>query len=337
MPQYLSEMNDIFVRYDVMTVGELPYTSNQADVMAYIHARNKQLNMVFNFDTVDLGQTPGNRFLPRSFTKQDFKRELFKWQSVIENTDAWTTVFLENHDQGRSVSRFGSDLPEYRVRAAQMLATILATLTGTLFIYQGQEIGMINVPRSWPAEEDKCIKSVSHLAEIQEISNGNPKAISEALDILQMMARDNARVPMQWEGETTNAGFFPDEVKPWMSVLESHREINVKDQVGNKESVLEFWKEMLKLRKAHQDVFVYGRFREISSSVADEDVAVFVKEGEDRRKAVIVANLSKEGKEVKLSSVLGKEVANFTLAIANVDNVAGDRLQPFEARVYISA
>jgi glycosidase len=338
MQEYLSEMNDIFGQYDVMTVGELPYTPNQADVMAYIYARNKQLNMVFNFDVVDLGQTPGNRFVPRPFAKGDFKRELFKWQSVIENTDAWTTVFLENHDQGRSVSRFGSDGPEHRGTSAKMLAVLLATLTGTLFIYQGQEIGMINVPRSWPAEEYKCIKSVSHLAEIREKSNNDPKAMSEALDILQLMARDNARVPMQWEGEPANAGFCPDDAKPWMSVLESHKQINVKDQIGDKGSVLEFWKQMLRLRKSHKDIFAYGRFREIESSKADENIAIFVKEGDDGAKALTVANLSKEVKEMSLSSILAEEGgADFGLAVTNVDNVvAVDRLQPFEARVYIS-
>ncbi|KAJ9615132.1 hypothetical protein H2200_001206 [Cladophialophora chaetospira] len=337
MKDYLSEMSGIFAKYDVMTVGELPYTPDQEHVMAYIYARNKQLNMVFNFDTVDLGQTPGNRFLPRSFTKQDFKRTLFRWQSVIENTDAWTTVFLENHDQGRSVSRFASDLPEYRVRAAKMLATMLTTLTGTLFIYQGQEIGMINVPRSWPAKEYKCVKSVSHLAEIRQSSNGDPKALSEALDVLQLMARDNARVPMQWEGESANAGFCPDDAKPWMSVLESHREINVKNQIGKQSSVLEFWKKMLKLRKEHKDIFVYGRFREIATAALDEEIAIFMKQGDDGRKAVIIANLSKHEMEVRISSLLAKEGSNFGLAVANMDNVAIDRLQAFEARVYLSA
>lgn len=335
MQHYLSEMNEIFGKYDIMTVGELPYTPNQADVMAYISARNKQLNMVFNFDVVDLGQTPGARFITRPFTNRDFKRELFKWQSVIQSTDAWTTVFLENHDQGRSVSRFGSDLPEHRVRAAKTLALILATLTGTLFLYQGQEIGMINAPRSWSAEEYKCIKSVSHLAEVQEQSTGDPTALSEALAVLQRVARDHARVPMQWEGKTSNAGFTPDSVKPWMSVLESHTHINVKDQIDVKGSVLDFWKEVLRLRKAHQDIFVYGNFQELEVVNGDEDIAVFVKEGENGVKAVVVANLSMEEKRLAMSSILSEAGTNFKLGLVNVDDGLEDLLQPFEARVYL--
>ncbi|EXJ74557.1 glucan 1,6-alpha-glucosidase [Cladophialophora psammophila CBS 110553] len=336
MQEYLCEINDILANYDTMTVGELPYTPNEADVMAYISARNKQLNMVFNFDVVDLGQTPGARFIPRPFTTKDFKRELFKWQSVIENTDAWTTVFLENHDQGRSVSRFASDLPGFRVRAAKMLAVILATLTGTLFIYQGQEIGMINAPRSWSADEYKCIKSVSHLNEVREKSKSDPNALSEALDILQKTARDHARVPMQWKGQGANAGFCPDHVKPWMSVLESHEQINVEDQVGNKSSVLQFWKQIVRLRKVRKDVFVYGKFREIESKKADEDMVVFVKEGTDGTKSLTVANMSTQEKKWAPMAVL-EDGRTFSLAIANVDDPGKDSLQPFEARVYVSA
>ncbi|KAF5622639.1 glucan 1 6-alpha-glucosidase [Fusarium tjaetaba] len=151
--EYLREMKEVMKPYDVMTVGELPNTPDLEDVLKYIspgsQPGSQEIDMVFNFDTVNLGQTPGNRFLPLPFDKNDFKRCLTKWQKLPETTGSWTTVFLENHDQGRSVSRFASDLPEYREQAAKMLATVLATMTGTLFIYQGQEIGMINAPDSW--------------------------------------------------------------------------------------------------------------------------------------------------------------------------------------------
>lgn len=102
--------------------------------------------MVFNFDNVNLGQTPDNRFLSVQFNNSEFKRSLTKWQKLLETYGAWTTVFLENHDQGRSVSRFASDLPQYRDVSAKMLATVLATMAGTLFVYQGQEFGMVNAP-----------------------------------------------------------------------------------------------------------------------------------------------------------------------------------------------
>ncbi|KAM0281792.1 hypothetical protein ACHAQH_003374 [Verticillium albo-atrum] len=135
-------------KYDVMTVGELPNTPDLEDVLAYISPSSGALDMVFNFDTVNLGQTPGNRFLPIPFDNNDFKRTLTKWQTLSDVHEAWPTVFLENHDQGRSVSRFASDLAQYREAAANMLATVLSTMTGTLYLYQGQEIGMINAPVS---------------------------------------------------------------------------------------------------------------------------------------------------------------------------------------------
>ncbi|KAK9341822.1 glycoside hydrolase superfamily, partial [Lipomyces starkeyi] len=183
-------------------------------------AQAKQLNMVFNFDTVGLGQTPGDRFRITPYGNVDFKRELTRWQRVIQDTDAWTTVFLENHDQGRSISRFASDVPEHRVMAGKMLAMILGTLTGTLFIYQGQEIGMVNAPVTWPVEEYKCIRSVNYLKMIRERLNHDPTALSKALKALQMVARDHARVPMQWDS-TANAGFCSEAVEPWMSVVGS--------------------------------------------------------------------------------------------------------------------
>lgn len=157
-------MKQVLAPYDIMTVGELPNTPDLEDMWKYISPNSQpgpqEIDMVFNFDTVNLGQTPGNRFLPIPFDN-DFKRCLTKWQKLPETTGAWTTVFLENHDQGRSVSRFGSDLPEFREQVAKMLASLLATMTGTLFLYQGQEIGLINGPESWSANEYKCVRSVN--------------------------------------------------------------------------------------------------------------------------------------------------------------------------------
>jgi oligo-1,6-glucosidase len=253
--EFLLEMNDILNEYDVITVGELPNTPKKSGVMSYISARARNLNMVFNFGVVALGRTPGARFATRPYTNIDFKRELSKWQTTIDDTDAWTTVFLENHDQGRSVFRFASDLPQYRVQAATMLALILSTMTGTLFLYQGQEIGMANMPRSWPAEEYKCIKSVNYYNMIRKKTNDDPSALSKTLDGMQLVGRDNARVLVQWDS-SPNAGFCSGDAKLWMRVIDNYKEINVADQLGD----LEFWKMTLTLRREYKDLFVYGRF-----------------------------------------------------------------------------
>ncbi|KAI2770065.1 CAZyme family GH13 [Penicillium roqueforti] len=143
--EYMREMNDVLSKYDAMTVGELPNTHTLEGVLSYVSAAEKQLSMVFQFDIVDLGQGKDYKFQTNfpGWNLRELKAAVKNTQDIIKDTDAWTTVFMENHDQGRSVSRFGSDkTPELRVRSAKMLAMMQSTLSGTQFIYQGQEIGM---------------------------------------------------------------------------------------------------------------------------------------------------------------------------------------------------
>uniref|UniRef100_A0A0C4DJD6 Glycosyl hydrolase family 13 catalytic domain-containing protein n=1 Tax=Fusarium oxysporum (strain Fo5176) TaxID=660025 RepID=A0A0C4DJD6_FUSOF len=197
--EYLCEMKQVMAPYDIMTVGELPNTPYLEDVWKHISPNSQpgshEIDMVFNFDTVNLGQTPGNRFLPIPFDNNDFKLCLTKWQKLPETTGDWTTVFLENHHQGRSVSRFGSDLPEFRERVAKMLATLLATMTGTLFLYQGQEIGMINGPESWSANEYKYPKTGAIAMTIANLSQSEvalPKVEGGSLGSMQPLMTNYA-------------------------------------------------------------------------------------------------------------------------------------------------
>jgi oligo-1,6-glucosidase len=331
--EYLGEMKAVMSKYDVMTVGELPNTPELADVLAYIAPESRELDMVFNFDTVNLGQTPGNRFLPVPFDNSDFKRSLTKWQRLPETYGAWTTVFLENHDQGRSVSRFASDLPQYRDAAAKMLATILATMTGTLFVYQGQEIGMVNAPLSWPADEYKCVRSVNYYREVYERTDNEPVALKQALANLNRVARDHARVPMQWD-DSPNAGFCGKNASPWMSVLENHVDINVANQIGREDSVLEFWRSILKLRKDHAPLFVYGTFELIEQH---RDLLMFLKtDPATGQRAMTVANLSKTRVHFEETPQVCFDKA--VLIVKNCSTVVDDSqaftLGPFEARVY---
>jgi glycosidase len=330
--EYISEMRAVLDEYDVFTVGELPNTPDESDVMRFISAQAKQVDMVFNFDTVYLGQTPGDRFRLQNFTKKDFKRELTKWQNVIRDTDAWTTVFLENHDQGRSVSRFLSDDPAYRIQAAKMLALVLGTMTGTLFLYQGQEIGMVNAPSSYPVEEYKCIRSVNHYNKIRRQAGGDPAALKEALNALQKVARDHARVPMQWD-DSANAGFCAASVTPWMRVLDTYREINVTSQIGNKGSVLEFWKTVIRFRKQYKGLAIYGRFQPIDQH---EDVLTFIKEDTDGKVLFTVANLSDQPQRWSLPSSYPR-LKPSNLALSTRSQVVNhSSLAAFEGRVYVS-
>jgi oligo-1,6-glucosidase len=329
MREFLLEMNDIFDNYDIFTVGELPNTPLESDVMVYVSASKRQLNMVFNFDVVSLGQTHGNRLVPVPFSVSDVKRQLSRWQTFVNGTDAWTTVFLENHDQGRSISRFASDSEYYRERSGKMLAMILASMTGTLFLYQGQEIGMTNAPKSWGAEEYKDIRSVNFYEQVRERSGGDPRALRKALEGMQKVARDHARLPMHWDG-SMNAGFTSEAVKPWMRVNDNFAEVNVQMQLGDEKSLLSFWKRLIKLRKEYKDIFVYGRYELCDTD--DEDLFIFVKTGPGLT-SLTVANMSKASKHWGGAGPLFAP----KLVLRNVDEPGEGILGPYEARVYISA
>jgi oligo-1,6-glucosidase len=329
MREFLLEMNDVFDKYDIFTVGELPNTPLESDVMAYVSASRRQLNMVFNFDVVSLGQTLGNRLVPVPFSSADVKRQLSRWQTFVNGTDAWTTVFLENHDQGRSISRFGSDSGFYRERSGKMLAMILASMTGTLFVYQGQEIGMTNAPKSWGAEEYKDIRSVNFYEQIWERSGGDKGGLKKALEGMQKVARDHARLPMQWDA-SPNAGFTSEGVKPWMRVNDNFADVNVEQQIRDEKSLLSFWKQLMRLRKKYKDIFVYGRYELCDTD--DEDLFIFIKTGSGIT-SLTVANMSKTSKQWGSAGALFAP----NLALGNVNEPEEGRLGPYEGRIYISA
>lgn len=330
--EYLQEVKEILSQYDVMTVGELPSTPDHNEILRYISGDSAELDMVFNFDTVQLGKKVENRLIPQTFSKADFKHNLTKWQTLPELNNAWTSVFLENHDQGRSVSRFASDLPEYRVASAKVLATVLCTMSGTLFIYQGQEIGMINTPESWSADEYKCVRSVNYYKDVAIRTNNNPKAMLEAHKNLRQLARDHARVPMQWNG-SKNAGFCSEGCRPWMSVLESSKDINVANQLADENSVLSYWRRLLALRKEHSRLFTYGNFRLLHTQ---ENILAFLKNDVIAGKqSLTVANLSDQQQKLDIRPDLyhaGSEILIGTDSRKAVKDLALS-LEPFEAFV----
>ncbi len=144
MHEYVAEIGSILAHYDAMSVGELPCTPETEDVRRYVSLAQQKLNMVFQFDIVSVDNHPAQKFYLKEWTMKDFKDALVPWQTFIRGNDAWTTVFTENHDQPRSISRYCKDTPEWRTKAGKMLALMQCALSGTQFIYMGQEIGMIN-------------------------------------------------------------------------------------------------------------------------------------------------------------------------------------------------
>jgi oligo-1,6-glucosidase len=165
MHEFLSEMNVIFSKYGAMTVGECPNTPDPARVLKYVSAAEKQLDMVFQFDVVDIGQGPYKfQTTPFNWKLPELKAAITGTQRIIRGTDAWTTAFIENHDQSRSITRFASDAPEHRIASGKMLAMMMMALSGTLFIYQGQELGMVNFPLDWTMDEYKDVDSSNYVS-----------------------------------------------------------------------------------------------------------------------------------------------------------------------------
>ena len=328
--EFLREMNQLVLnKYDTMTVGELPHTPDTDHVLRYIGSNDRQLDMVFQFDIVDLGQGKTNKYEFEGYKLSELKAVVEKWQSFIEGTDGWTTAFCENHDQGRSVSRYTSDAPEWRERSAKMLALMMCAMTGTLFVYQGQEIGMINAPKDWPIEDYKDIESINYYKIVAERTGNDPLALDRVMKSIQILGRDHARLPMQWD-DTPYAGFTSDKKGAWMRTNDSYKTINVASQQKNPASVLNFWKSMLAMRKEYRDLFVYGAFK--SFDMENEQTFVFGKTfGKD--KAIVALNFTDEEQVFTRPVVDGK----FELLVSNVDGIDGteQKLHPYEGRLYL--
>ncbi|KAH6664393.1 alpha amylase [Plectosphaerella plurivora] len=302
--EFLGEMNTVLAEYgaDLMTVGELPHTPDEGHVRRYVSAAAQQLSMVFQFDIVEIGKGSDIPFTFTPWKLPELKQIVERWQCFIEGNDAWTTAFCENHDQGRSVSRYGSDKDENsRELSAKMLSLMLCSLTGTLFVYQGQEIGMVNVPREWPVEEYQDIASVNHYRAL-EASKVSDESLRQALDGINLLGRDNARTPMQWDS-SPHSGFTKSATGPWMRTHDNYPSLNVEKQQSEPRSVLNFWKEMLQVRKEQQELLIHGNFRLLDGG--NEESFVFTKTHEGRV-AVVVLNFTDHTVEGRWSGLYGE-------------------------------
>ncbi|KAI9158148.1 alpha-glucosidase [Paramyrothecium foliicola] len=298
--QFIQEMNQkMLAPYNAVSVGELSNTPLPSQVVPYVSAAAKELDMVFEFSIIRLGtgNILGGKYIYQPYPLSRLKKLTDIWQRFIEGTDAWTTVFIENHDNGRAVSRFGdTSSPEWWSKSAKTIALWQATLTGTLFLYQGQEIGMTNMPKEWDIEEYKDVESKNFYAEA--VASGDEKRIQATLDGIRILARDHSRIPFQWN-DGPQAGFTSKGATPWMRVHDNHTSINAAQQIRDPSSVLNFYKEVLRLRKQYREVFIHGNFRLLESG--DESVFAFMKveslgQGTARKpkKAVVILNLSRE-------------------------------------------
>ncbi|KAJ9480417.1 Alpha-glucosidase MAL32 [Pseudozyma hubeiensis] len=331
MHTWLKEMGAILERYDAMTVGELPNTPKTADVVRYVSAVENELSQVFQFDIVDLGRNPVDIMSYDGYKLPDMKRVVEKWQRFTEGNDAWTTVFIENHDQGRSISRFASDKPEHIADSGKLLALMNMSLTGTVYVYQGQEIGMTNVPRDWAAEEYLDVNSINYLAAVKKRTNNDPKALAKALLDVNFLGRDNARTPVQWSSQP-NGGFSSNpETKPWMRTNDNYTSINVEVQQNDASSVLNFYRKAIAVRKQRASLLGRGEFRLLEED--DESLFKFVKIAESGEKAFVVLNFTDKQQKYELP----KEVQGAELVLGTRDDDEKGSLRAYEGRLYVAA
>ncbi|KAJ5611672.1 Alpha-glucosidase [Penicillium herquei] len=333
--EFLREMGQILLKYNAVTVGELPSTPEIADVLKYVSAEEKQLSMVFQFDIVDVGKGKDFPFqtTPRNWTLSDLRERVKRTQKLSDgSTDGWSTTFLENHDQARSVSRWGcEETPELWALSAKMLAMLVGTLSGTLYVYQGQEIGMVNTPEEWPISEYKDLDSLNYYNYVKEQTGNDPVAMKAVKAALAHLARDHARIPMQWD-DSPNAGFSSEGAKTWMRVHDNYPTLNVKRQTNDPNSVLSFWRQLLHTRRANPKVFAQGVF--VDTDPSNESVFVFEKGSLDGSEKLVVAlNFTGEKQSVDLGKSLGS--GSRQTLLKNYEEESLDALQAYEGRVYL--
>jgi oligo-1,6-glucosidase len=248
--EYLQEMHDrVLSDYDVMTVGE-GYAIRPDQVNDYAGDDDRALQSFFQFDHVEIGRDDADRHVPRNWSLPELKAALTKWDRAFGD-EAWPSIFLGNHDLPRAVSYFGDDRPAYRARSAKLLATLLLTLRGTPYIYQGDEIGMTNAP----------FESIDDFRDVETVNDVRERVAAGAdrttlLERHRALGRDNARTPMQWT-DGPNAGFTDG--TPWLLVNPNRETINVADEWTDPDSVLHYYRRLIALRHQHE-VLVYGDY-----------------------------------------------------------------------------
>ncbi|MGH0596883.1 oligo-1,6-glucosidase [Bacillus mycoides] len=321
--KYLHEMNeDVLSQYDIMTVGEMPGVTTE-EAKLYTGEARKELQMVFQFEHMDLDSGEGGKWDVKPCSLLTLKQNLTKWQKALEQT-GWNSLYWNNHDQPRVVSRFGND-GAYHTESAKMLATVLHMMKGTPYIYQGEEIGMTNVR----------FESIDEYRDIETLNMYKEKVIERGEDIDKVMqsiyikGRDNARTPMQWD-DREHAGFTTGE--PWIAVNPNYKEINVKQAIQDEESIFYYYKKLIELRK-NNEIVVYGTYDLILEN--NPSIFAYVRTyGEE--KLLVIANFTAEECVFELPEDIIYSEAELLIHNYDVENVLIENitLRPYEAMVF---
>ncbi len=314
--EYLEEFKrDVFSKYDAMILAEAPMVTPKK-ALEYITEDDTQvLDMMIQFATQE-ADCFFTDFRHMPFNLRKMKRAFTEWQNGLEGK-GWNMLYIENHDHPRMVSRYGSE--KYQKESAKMLCAMYMFMSGTPFVYQGQEIGMTN----WRPERADMYEDVQTIWQYKNIGVNKPE--EKRLRVLWNGSRDSARTPVQWSAEE-NAGFTTG--KPWFYVNENYKEINVASQEGDPDSVLNFYRKTISLRKTLSAVR-HGSFKEHFKSSSK----VYTYTREDKRQKLLVV-CSFTDKAVKMKAPKDFDIGKATLLLSNYKE-NGESLKPYEARVYL--
>ena len=321
--EYLQEMRQKALNNaDTITVGECSGVTLE-EAKKYARSDEKELNMVFQFEHMDVdSDEKAGKWTTRKMDLRDLKKILTRWQKGLQDI-AWNSLYWENHDQPRSVSRFGNDSDEYREISAKMLATCIHMMQGTPYVYQGEELGMTNCPFN-TLENFRDLESINAFHELTEQGKMTEEEMMAAIGY---KGRDNARTPMQWD-DSANAGFSGADATPWIMVNPNYTKINAKDQVSREDSVFKYYQKLIKLRH-ESDLIVYGTYDLILDD--DKDIYAYIRTLGDE-KLIVYCNFSENPREVELP----EEFTDGKILISNYNDAKVSEkitLRPYEAIV----
>jgi len=325
--EYLKEMKDkVLKSHDILTVGETPFFGVE-DACRLTNEEKGVVNMLFHFELMDVDSVPGrDKWHLEPWGLKDIKDTMDGWQVELQSR-GWNSLYLENHDQPRSVSRFGNDSPRYRVTSAKMLATWLHMMQGTPYIYQGQEIGMTNVKFD-SLEDYKDVETRNAYRHL--VTESGQFTHQQMMKAIHAKSRDNARTPVQWD-DSRNAGFSSGQ--PWIQVNPNYKEINIQTESKDPESVLNYYKQLIKIRKKHP-VVVYGSYAPLLEN--HEQIYAYMRIFYEEA-LLVVANFTSDSPVFTYEGAF--ECSNHSLLTSNYPVEPTDSLsftlQPYEARVYL--
>ncbi len=318
--KYLQEYREVCEEYDCFTVGESPEMTPH-NALKFIREGNKELDMMFHFQHISADAFIID-FLQKPFDLRSMKRAFSNWQYKL-NGKAWNTLYIENHDHPRIIPRYGSE--KYRTESGKMLANMYMLQQGTPFIYQGQEIGMMNIELgSLDEYEDVFVKNNYNTA-VNKLHMNKDKAWKNVVK----STRDNARTPVQWDS-SPNAGFTTG--TPWFPVNPNYPEINAENEINNPDSILNHYKKLIKFKKEN-DVAIYGDYKEHYKN--SSKLYVYERNYKGKR-LLVIASFTEYN--VAFEAPKGFDLEKGRAILCNYKNITvqnnGFKTRPYETRVY---